>query len=135
MNSLTPWRTNRREPSVRSMLDLFDMPMRSFFDDPFFNRKSLNADISEEQDKYVVKAEVPGLSEDNIDINFENGKLNIVAQYKEEDKSSMRSGSWSWSYYIPNVSSDAISAEMKNGILSVSLPKSESSKAQKIKIN
>jgi len=128
MKSLIPFRE-------RSLFDeMLDMPFRSLLGQSAFD-KNLYANIIEEKDKYIVKAEVPGLSEDDVKLNFENGTISIEASYKEESKNSFRSGSWSWSYYIPNVDPDKIGASLKDGILTVDLPKQEKALSKKIQIN
>ena len=133
MKSLIPFKD--RVPTTSLFDDMFNTSLRNFFGDSAFTGKSLYATVVDEKDKYVVKAEVPGLSEEDIKIDFENGTVSIEASYKEESKNSFRSGSWNWSYYIPNVDSEKINATLKNGILSIEMPKLEKPESRKIQIN
>jgi len=129
MKSLIPFRE-------RSLFDeMFNTSFKSLLNDSAFSGRNLYANIVEEKDKYVVKAEVPGLSEDDIKLDFENGTVSIEASYKEESNNSFRSGSWSWSYYVPGVDADNINASLKDGILTVDLPKQEKALSKKIQIS
>jgi len=131
MKSLMPFKD--KTLATTSLFDeMFNTSLRNFFGDS--TSMNLYANVLDEKDKYVVKAEVPGLSEDDIKVDYENGTVNIVASYKEETKNSFRSGSWNWSYYIPNVDAEKINASLKNGILSIDLPKQEKLESKKIKI-
>lgn len=128
MKNLVPFRD--RVPTLfDEMLD-----MRNFFGNSAFSGKALYANVSDEKDKYVVKAEVPGLSEEDVKVDYENGTISIEAAYKEETKNSFRSGSWNWSYYIPNVDAEKINASLKNGILTIDIPKQEKPESKKIQI-
>jgi len=115
--------------------EMFNTSLRNIFNDSTFSSKNLYANIVEEKDKYIVKAEIPGLSEDDVKLDFENGTISIEASYKEESKNSFRSGSWNWSYYIPNIDADKINASLKDGILTVELLKQEKILGKKIQIN
>jgi len=131
MKSLVPF--GSRTPSLFD--EMFNTSFRNLINDSTLSSKNLYANIVEEKDKYVVKAEIPGLSEDDIKLDFENGTISIEASYKEESKNSFRSGSWNWSYYIPNVDTEKINASLKDGILTVDLPKQEKALSKKIQIN
>jgi HSP20 family protein len=132
MKSLVPFNSKGMQP--RSLLDEM-FSLGDLIETPFFGgSKRLNANISEEEDKYVVNVEVPGLTDDDIQLSFENNNLSIVAAYKEETKNSIRSGSWSWSYYLPNIQADQIDANLKNGVLMIQLAKEPKAISKKITI-
>jgi len=131
MKNLVPFES--RTPSLFD--EMFNTSLRNLFNDSTLSNKNLYTNIIEENNKYIVKAEIPGLSEDDIKLNFENGTISVEAFYKEELKNSFRSGSWSWSYYIPNVDAEKIHASLKDGILTVDLPKQEKALSKKIQIN
>lgn len=95
----------------------------------------LNVDVDVQEDVYIVKAEVPGLTEDNINISYENGVVSIQAEYKEEDGHVFRNGHYEKSFRLNDVNADAIEASLKDGILNIRLPKAEEAKARTIKIN
>jgi len=124
----TIFRNNREYTSLFD--NFFNLPVKSFFTDENYS-KSLNANIKEESDKYIIQAEVPGLEEKDLDISFENNNLMVRAEYEDESKKYSRSGSWAWSYYIPNTNSDEVKASLKNGILNIEIPKSDDTKVKK----
>ena len=118
----------------RDSFDLFD----GFFDDGFFPRKEnslMKTDIRELSDKYIVDVDLPGYEKENINLSLDNGYLNIKAKYsknneeKEEEKYVRRErfyGECSRSFYVGDkIKEEDISAEFKNGILKIEIPKKE----------
>lgn len=100
-------------------------------------------DLAETDNELVVKAEVPGMDPKDIDISLSDGMLTIKGEKKQEreEKESdyhliERSyGAFTRSIHLPKqVQSDKISASYKNGILRITLPKSEEAKKKEIKI-
>lgn len=100
-------------------------------------------DISESQDNYVVKAELPGMKKEQIDLEVEDNVLAIKGERKFEktDKGEdyhfvERSyGSFYRRFALPkNVDSEAIRAEYKDGVLEITIPKREEVKPQKVEI-
>src|SRR5579872_2710697 len=101
-------------------------------------------DIYETPNELVVKADLPEVNEKEIDIRVENNLLTIRGERKFEksvsDDSYLRIertyGVFSRSFSLPNtVNAEAIRAEYKNGVLTVTLPKREESKPRQIKVN
>lgn len=91
-------------------------------------------DVSENEKRFLVKAELPGVSENDIKVVFEDGILHISAEKKEIQEQSegsfyrkeIRSGSFSRSFRVPDsVDADNIDASFKNGVLAVEIPKIE----------
>jgi HSP20 family protein len=91
----------------------------------------------------VVKAEVPGMDPKDIDISLSNGVLTIKGKKKQEREEKEENyhllersyGSFTRSVQLPGeVQSDKISASYRNGVLKVTLPKSEEAKKKEIKI-
>jgi HSP20 family protein len=100
-------------------------------------------DIAEQDDATVVVAELPGVTKDRISITFENDLLTISGERKATDlpdnsrwiRSETRRGSFSRSVRLPHpVKTDAVSAELANGILRVVLPKAEEARPREISI-
>lgn len=100
-------------------------------------------DIFETKDDYVFKVELPGITKDDINIEFENGVLTITGERKEEKevkeddyyRCERCHGSFSRSFSLPkNVDSTKINANMKNGILELKVPKAEEAKPKAIPI-
>lgn len=114
----------------------FERAMDSFFHD--FDARDregvLRTVLDETDNEYILRAEVPGLSEDDIEVNFENGVISLKAHYKEEGKNIFREGTWSRAYRAPDVDGDNVSAELNNGVLVVTLPKAEKAKPKRIDI-
>lgn len=96
--------------------------------------KKILVDVDSTEDGYIIKAEVPGIDQENIEINLENGILSIKAEYKEDNGSCLRSGKYRWAAKVANVDGEKISATLDKGILVINLPKAESAKARKIEI-
>ena len=100
-------------------------------------------DIFEKGDDLVICAEVPGLEQDDVDINIENNILVLRGERKRktefEEKDAYRLertfGVFTRSFTLPKtVDSDRISASYKNGVLELMLPKVEQAKPRKIEI-
>lgn len=129
-------------------------PFESLMNDPFFRSffngsgellsNSFRVDIRDNQDAYVIEAEMPGLSEEQISLEVDEGVLTISAQHQnqteQEDAGRMyserRSGSMQRSFNLENIDAENISANLKNGILYVNLPKEKpvEKSARKIQI-
>lgn len=103
-------------------------------------------EVVESDDEIELTAEMPGLTRDDVQIEVEDDVLRIHGEKKEEfeheeDKdgkvrvSERRYGSFSRSFGLPaSVDADAIEAEMKNGMLTVRLPKTEVARGRRIEI-
>lgn len=100
-------------------------------------------DIRVADDEYLIEAFLPGVSADDLDIQIESnvvtlkGELSI--EHNEEDRYLLQerpSGTFQRSIELPDdVDADNVEAELKNGVLTVRLPKSELAKPRKIKIS
>jgi HSP20 family protein len=101
-----------------------------------------NVDIYESADELVLEADVPGAKSDDVDINFEDGSLAIhvrVAQRRSEDVDFLRQEYGVGDYYrtfrvSEHIDSTRISAEYKDGVLKLHLPKVEAVKPRKIQV-
>ena len=119
----------------RNSFDLFD---NFFGDDDFFKkeRQLMKTDIKEKKDKYVIMMDLPGYEKENIDLNLNNGYLEVSAKVENEDNSSDEEekfvrrerfvGECSRSFYVgEDVTEEDIEAEFKNGTLKIEVPKKE----------
>jgi HSP20 family protein len=98
-------------------------------------------DVVEKDKSYEISAELPGLSDKDVEIHVANGVLTIQGEKreaKEEEKqgyylSERRYGSFARSFHLPDgADPDKIEAQFKNGVLTVVLPKSaEAQKSEK----
>jgi HSP20 family protein len=100
-------------------------------------------DIYETKDDYVFKLELPGLSKEDINIEFNDNTLSIKGERKEEKEVKKEnyhrlesySGTFSRSFNIPkNVDPNKINATMKDGILELRIAKAEEKKTKAIPI-
>jgi HSP20 family protein len=100
-------------------------------------------DISEKEKDYEVTAELPGMEEKDIDVKFADGMLTIKGEKKEEKEekkkdyylSERRYGSFQRSFQVPEgVDAEKIEASFKNGVLTVTLPKTAEAQKQAKKI-
>lgn len=101
-------------------------------------------DIKEEQDRFLIKADVPGVDSKDIDVTMERGMLTIkgtrsseVEEERENYKRVERSqGSFYRRFGLPDsADGENISAKCADGVLEITIPKHEVEKARKIKVN
>lgn len=142
---LTPFRPFKELPALREEMD--KLWSRFFgerpFMEPFGKEWAPSLDVSETKDNIVVKAEVPGMDGKDIDISLSGGVLTLKGEKKQEKEEkdenyyfSERSyGAFSRSIKLSQeVQTDKIKASYKNGVLTITLPKSEEAKAKEVKI-
>jgi len=100
-------------------------------------------DIIDRPDTIVIKAELPGVEKENVDISLHDNALTISGKIegeKEEKKENYYYSERSYTSYsrrvdLPcKVNADKVSAALKNGVLTVNLPKAEEVKTKKIKV-
>ena len=100
-------------------------------------------EISEEKEQVIVKAEIPGLKKEDIQVNLSDNLLTISGERKEEAEKkekgyyySERSyGSFSRTIQLPaEVKADKVNAKFKDGVLEISLPKTELAKQREVTI-
>ncbi len=100
-------------------------------------------DMYEEKGNLIVKAQLPGIDPDNVEITVENGVLTIagatVKEREVEDKNYYRKELHTGSFYrqvmLPGgVKEDEVSAEFEDGLLKISLPKVSDEKGNKVKV-
>jgi HSP20 family protein len=100
-------------------------------------------DIVEEPERLVFRAEIPGVSKDDIDIKVEHGTLILRGEKKQEreieGETSHRVerfyGAFTRSFALPaTIDADKIQARYKDGVLELVLPKAEAAKPRKITI-
>lgn len=106
---------------------------------------SIPLDIVQEDDKYVVRASMPGVDPDNIEVFVDHGVLTIKgrteaeAEHQREDGNYMvrerRSGSFTRSLRLPDtVDAGEAKPNFDNGVLTITLPKVESKKAKHLTV-
>lgn len=145
MSTLVRWNP------VRDMLSLrrdFDRLFESALDLPQFSGETtdtwgLALDVAENDDAYIVKASVPGINPDDLEITLSDNNLTIRGEFKQEKDidegqyhlRERRHGSFARSITLPTlVERDAIEAKCDSGILTLRIPKAEVVKPKRINI-
>ena len=101
------------------------------------------SDLSETDDAYIVKVDVPGVHKDQIDVQMQDRQLSITGEIPEpkdddghrQHRRSRRTGRFELHTYLPgDVNADSVRGELTDGVLTVTVPKAETSKPHKIEI-
>ncbi|HXH50472.1 MAG TPA: Hsp20/alpha crystallin family protein [Terriglobia bacterium] len=101
-------------------------------------------DIYETGDSLVLKAELPGINTDDVEIRVEDSTLYLKGERKFEKEAKEENlhrversyGTFTRSFALPNtIDADKVKAEYENGILTLTLPKREEAKPRTIKID
>jgi HSP20 family protein len=123
---------------------LFESNFRGHSDESALTTWAPSVDIYETENELVLKADLPEVTEKDIDIHVENNMLTVRGERKFEQKVKEENylrverayGAFSRSFSLPNtVDTEAIKAEYKNGVLTVIMPKRAESKPKQVKIN
>lgn len=100
-------------------------------------------DMYQTKDSVVVKAAIPGIKPDDIEVSITGDLLTIKGEFKEDDKvekdqyfyQERRMGQFCRQFTLPTlVESDKASAEFEHGVLTLTLPKAEAVKPKSIKV-
>ena len=93
---------------------------------------AFSVDVKDEDDKFVLEADLPGVKREGVNIDLNDGVLTISAEWTSEKKeekgkdyivNERRSGRASRSFTLENVKEDEISAEYRDGVLRLVMPK------------
>ena len=132
MSSLIPWNPFREMD--RDGNGFFDLPAKFFG-----NGNSPRVDVYQTDKDVVVKAEIPGVSKKDVNLYIDENSIRLSGQtkreneFKEEDvyRTERYYGSFSRTIPFPvEVKSEEAKAEYRDGILTVTIPKAESSKSR-----
>ena len=151
--AVTPWRpfmdlTRWERDMDRMMDDFLGRRFRPWWPDRLFRAEDLEIrapaiDLFEEKDDIVVKAELPGMTKENIEVNLTDHTLTIKGEKKKEEeikeenyyRAERSYGSFLRTVELPkDVHGDKVKASFKNGILEVRLPKTEQAKTKEMKV-
>jgi HSP20 family protein len=144
MSNLIRWEPMREMMTLREAMDrLFDDAVTQ----PITSRSGFSAvpaiDLYQTEDEVVIKASLPGLKAQDVQISVTNGVLSLAGEYKQDEtkKESTyhirehRQGSFERSLTLPvEVETDKAKADFKDGILTITLPKAEAVKPRTINI-
>jgi HSP20 family protein len=101
--------------------------------------RSLDINIREEEDAYVLSALVPGLTAEDLNIQVLDDLVRIQGEYKADDNNylvrELPDGSFTRTLRLPSpIDADQVEARISDGILTLTLPKVESARPMKISI-
>ena len=131
---------------LRNKIDrLFEEPFGGWpmMDREFFQGSNPVVDVYEHKDNVVVKAELPGMKKEDIDVSLSGDTLSITGERKEESEQKDGEGYCCERYFgrfqrtvsLPvSVESDKIRADYKDGILTITCPKTEEAKRKHIDV-
>ena len=103
------------------------------------DQHALNVNIREEDDTFILSALVPGLNADDLNIQILDDVVRIDGEYQlDEEQYLMQElphGSFTRTLRLPApINADSVDAKIKNGVLTLTLPKAESAKPKRISI-
>lgn len=156
MANLTRRQQGRDEPALMTRLDPFQTIRDLFRWDPFRSDPFADMDISprigvgmfmpdveikETPEALVMKADLPGMKEDEVDISVVGNRMTISGRREEEDRREdaqyfayeRRYGTFSRTFVLPETyDPDQVKAELKDGVLTVEIPKRPGAQARHI---
>ena len=124
---------------------LFSTNLTRAFDDEGIGRGAWapSVDIYENKDQIVLEAELPGMKQEDFDLSIENNVITLRGERKFEKTDETDNyhrversyGAFTRSFTLPQtVSAEGATAEYNNGVLRVTLPKREETKARRIQV-
>jgi HSP20 family protein len=141
-----PFRSISRlvEPKRGLLADLFGEDLDSFLGLTDRERAFIpQVDIKENKTNYKITAELPGMEKDEVKVEVNDHILNIAGEKKEEKEEKEDNyyrversyGSFHRSFGLPqDIKEDKIKADFKNGVLTLTIPRSKEQKAKQIDI-
>lgn len=102
--------------------------------------RALNVNVREEDEAYILYALVPGLKAEDLNIQVLENVVSIEGEYKDEETpfllNELPRGTFRRSLRMPSeIDSEKVEARIADGVLTLTLPKAESAKPKKIKVN
>ncbi|WP_070000231.1 Hsp20/alpha crystallin family protein [Cellulosilyticum sp. I15G10I2] len=137
MFGLTPFNRHAVQKTNNEFVDFYNM-IDDFFNDSFLPGRSLRSDtfkldVKENEQEFLIEAEMPGIKKEEINLDYNDGRLTILVQRNEEvneEKQNYihrerRAASMQRGLYLKNIKADSIDAKLENGILKIIAPKLE----------
>jgi HSP20 family protein len=125
-------------------LRVFEDAVTRLMNEPRTSRpRSPAVDIVETEDALTLKADLPDVKTEDIDIRVENNTMTLRGSRKFEKDTSVKGyhriersyGDFVRSFALPNtVETDKVGAEYENGVLTITLPKKEAAKPRQVKV-
>ncbi|HUR44301.1 MAG TPA: Hsp20/alpha crystallin family protein [Candidatus Saccharimonadales bacterium] len=145
--TLTRWSPLHQLSNIRDEIErMFENPYSPLLEDnqSFFTGWGPALDLHEDKENIFVKAEVPGMKKEEIEISLHDGTLTLSGERRESTpeagvtpiRTERFAGRFSRSVSLPSsVDADKVKATYRDGILTVVLPKAEDAKPKQIQIN
>lgn len=99
------------------------------------------ADVSETEDAYIVEIDVPGVQRQDLNIEVDGNELTVTGELKEKEQAGMfrrrtrRVGQFAYNVMLPgDLDNENVDASLKDGVLTIRVPKSPEAKARRIEI-
>ena len=133
----------RYDPRTSNVFDNFDRMFDSLFSPSATGAANPAVDIREDEGRYVLEAELPGHTEENVDVKLDDNLLTISTKEEknnEENKDGYvlrerRYTAFTRSFVLPkDVDRDGIDASFSNGLLTLELKKTPESKPKQIEV-
>jgi HSP20 family protein len=146
MATLTRWDPFREMSAMRNLMDRFWEENRlgaSGWGEGDANY-GLALDVAEDSDSYLIKASIPGVNPEDVEITIQNNVLTIRGEVNQEQEKQneryhvreRRTGSFMRSIMLPSaVDREKVEATCEHGVLTLRLPKSDENKPRRISIN
>lgn len=143
MANMIPFnRSNRR--MIPNDINSFSNMLDDFFSDIYspawdFSKDTFKIDVQDSDQEYVIEADMPGISKDEINLEIKDNSLCIIVKREEKteekDKNYLhkerRYASMTRSVYLKDIEADKVDAKLENGVLTVVVPKMEKSESIK----
>lgn len=127
----------------------FNNMLEDFFNDDFPFRRNLQndsfkIDLQENEKEYVVEAELPGFTKENVNLSFEDGRLKISVKKEESTEEKNKNyihrerklSSMERVILLSDVAESEVKAKLDNGVLTINIPKKiKAEKSMKIEIS
>lgn len=144
--ALTTWPSFGRLSDLRDEIDrLFESPLSELTrTSQLLSGWTPALDVYEDKDNFVVKAELPGLKKEDIEVSLHDGSLSISGERKTESKHEEGEvyraerffGRFQRTVTVPTaVAADKVKAAYNDGVLTITLPKTEEAKPKKIDVS
>jgi HSP20 family protein len=143
--SLIQYRNNSVDPFRELLKEEFFNPLLPVMEKAFKNSSQFfpALDVSEERDSYTIKADLPGIKKEDVHVSFENGLLTIEGERKDQSEEKEKNyhrvertyGRFVRSFNLgTGVDANKIQANYKDGVLEITIGKSERAKPKAIDI-
>lgn len=143
---LTPWANLGRLTDLRDEIDrLFDSPLTEFTrGSNLLSGWTPALDVFEDKENFTVQVELPGMKKEDIEVSLHDGGLSISGERQSETKHKNAEayraerffGRFQRTVTLPaRVASDKVKAQYKDGILTVTLPKTEEARPKQIDVS